>query len=305
MRGRGRQVAESRRSPKTSMSSPPAPARRVCTAALGSMHDAVAGRKRVGLAVLPAQGPRPRARRRSPRRLRARVPEWRSAAGRSRPGAHRPCACRPRVRDCATSRGCGRQRAHALRPPAGSRSPSRGDAISAVRSAIVGDRPVELPIPHLEGMTHRDLQARGVRFHVAEAGSGAPVLLLHGWPQALVLLAEDHPAAGGERRLICPDLRGFGWSEAPPGAYDKQTLADDMLALSRRPRARARRSHRPRLGSVGRLSDVPRARRALRALPGPQHDHAVGVAAVLDRRAGPVARVVPGGDRHAVASDVC
>ena len=27
------------------------------------------------------------------------------------------------------------------------------------------------------------------------------------------------------------DLRGFGWSDAPPGAYDKQTLADDLLAV--------------------------------------------------------------------------
>jgi pimeloyl-ACP methyl ester carboxylesterase len=31
--------------------------------------------------------------------------------------------------------------------------------------------------------------------------------------------------------VICPDLRGFGWSEAPPGAYDKQTLADDVVAI--------------------------------------------------------------------------
>ena len=34
-----------------------------------------------------------------------------------------------------------------------------------------------------------------------------------------------------ERRVICMDLRGFGWSDAPPGAYDKQTLADDIIAV--------------------------------------------------------------------------
>ena len=27
------------------------------------------------------------------------------------------------------------------------------------------------------------------------------------------------------------DLRGFGWSDAPPGGYDKQTMADDLLAV--------------------------------------------------------------------------
>ena len=31
--------------------------------------------------------------------------------------------------------------------------------------------------------------------------------------------------------MICPDLRGFGWSDAPPGRYDKQTMADDLVAL--------------------------------------------------------------------------
>jgi pimeloyl-ACP methyl ester carboxylesterase len=31
--------------------------------------------------------------------------------------------------------------------------------------------------------------------------------------------------------VICPDLRGLGWSEAPPSGYEKETLADDMLAL--------------------------------------------------------------------------
>src|SRR5947209_11324160 len=32
-------------------------------------------------------------------------------------------------------------------------------------------------------------------------------------------------------RVICPDLRGFGWSDAPPSGYRKTQLADDLLAL--------------------------------------------------------------------------
>ena len=31
--------------------------------------------------------------------------------------------------------------------------------------------------------------------------------------------------------MICPDLRGLGWSEAPPGGYEKEGLTDDLLAL--------------------------------------------------------------------------
>jgi pimeloyl-ACP methyl ester carboxylesterase len=32
-------------------------------------------------------------------------------------------------------------------------------------------------------------------------------------------------------RVICPDLRGFGWSDAPPGRYEKKTLARDLVRM--------------------------------------------------------------------------
>jgi pimeloyl-ACP methyl ester carboxylesterase len=88
-------------------------------------------------------------------------------------------------------------------------------------------------MPHVEGVRHRDVEAAGIRFHVAEAGSadGKPVVLLHGWPQHWYAWRHVVPRLATDRRVICPDLRGFGWSDAPPGAYDKQTLADDVLAL--------------------------------------------------------------------------
>ena len=35
----------------------------------------------------------------------------------------------------------------------------------------------------LDGVTHRFVDVRGTRIHVAEAGAGPPLLLLHGWPQ--------------------------------------------------------------------------------------------------------------------------
>jgi len=89
----------------------------------------------------------------------------------------------------------------------------------------------DLTLPVVAGVGHRDVEAAGVRFHVAEAGSGPPLVLVHGWPQnwwiwrrVLPLLAERH-------RVICPDLRGFGWSDAPPGDYAKETLAADLIAL--------------------------------------------------------------------------
>ncbi len=72
-----------------------------------------------------------------------------------------------------------------------------------------------------------------MRFHVAEAGTGEPVLLLHGWPQHWYVWRKVLPLLAGKRRVICPDLRGFGWSDAPPGGYEKRALAEDMVALLR------------------------------------------------------------------------
>jgi pimeloyl-ACP methyl ester carboxylesterase len=87
------------------------------------------------------------------------------------------------------------------------------------------------PMPHVAGVAHRDVLVDGVRLHVAEAGSGPPLLLLHGWPQHWWSWRHLIPALAERHRVIVPDLRGWGWSAAPPGAYAKVTFAQDMLAL--------------------------------------------------------------------------
>ena len=87
------------------------------------------------------------------------------------------------------------------------------------------------PPPELDGIKHRYIDAAGTRLHVAEAGEGPPVVLLHGWPQHWWIWRKVIPALAEERRVICPDLRGFGWSEAPPGPYEMSGFAADTLAL--------------------------------------------------------------------------
>jgi pimeloyl-ACP methyl ester carboxylesterase len=67
--------------------------------------------------------------------------------------------------------------------------------------------------------------------HVAEAGEGDPVVLLHGWPQHWYLWRHVIPPLAGHARVICPDLRGFGWTAAPSGGYDRETMTRDVLAL--------------------------------------------------------------------------
>jgi pimeloyl-ACP methyl ester carboxylesterase len=70
-----------------------------------------------------------------------------------------------------------------------------------------------------------------VRLHIAEAGAGEPLVLLHGWPQHWYEWRDVIGPLAEHYRVICPDLRGFGWSEAPDADYAKETLASDMIAL--------------------------------------------------------------------------
>src|SRR3954454_19753989 len=86
-------------------------------------------------------------------------------------------------------------------------------------------------LPPVPGVRHRDIDAGGIRLHVAEAGDGPPLLLLHGWPQHWWSWRHLIPALAERHRVLVPDLRGWGWSDAPPGDYAKTTFAADMIAL--------------------------------------------------------------------------
>jgi pimeloyl-ACP methyl ester carboxylesterase len=87
--------------------------------------------------------------------------------------------------------------------------------------------------PPLPGVRHTDVQVDRTRWHVAAAGDpGAPpVVLLHGWPQSWWIWRRQIADLAGDHHVIAPDLRGFGWSEAPPGRYSKMGLACDVERL--------------------------------------------------------------------------
>jgi pimeloyl-ACP methyl ester carboxylesterase len=85
--------------------------------------------------------------------------------------------------------------------------------------------------PPVAGVEHRFVEVRGFRMHIAEAGSGEPLLLVHGWPQHWYQWRGVMQRLGDVRRLVVPDLRGFGWSDAPPGPIDPDVFADDLIAL--------------------------------------------------------------------------
>ena len=91
--------------------------------------------------------------------------------------------------------------------------------------------PPERPLPRLDGVTHRYVELPGLRMHVAEAGHGDPVLMLHGFPQHWWEWRKVIPTLAGHHRVICPDLRGAGWTEAPRTGYTRAQLVADVVAL--------------------------------------------------------------------------
>lgn len=86
-------------------------------------------------------------------------------------------------------------------------------------------------IPHVAGVEHEFVDAGGLRTHVALAGEGRPVLMLHGWPQHWYMWRDVIPLVAPHARVIAPDFRGFGWSDVPPDGYRKDQLKRDVLAL--------------------------------------------------------------------------
>jgi pimeloyl-ACP methyl ester carboxylesterase len=98
-------------------------------------------------------------------------------------------------------------------------------------AATDGAAPLRRTLPAVPGVRHSYHQAGDVRLHVAEAGEGQPLVLLHGWPQHWYVWRELIGELAKEYRVICPDLRGFGWSEVPRRSYSRETMADDITAL--------------------------------------------------------------------------
>jgi haloacetate dehalogenase len=78
---------------------------------------------------------------------------------------------------------------------------------------------------------HRTVQANGIRQHYLDAGQGAPVVLLHGFPETNYAWRYQIPALAPRYRVIASDLRGYGETDKPGSGYDKRTMAFDLVEL--------------------------------------------------------------------------
>lgn len=69
------------------------------------------------------------------------------------------------------------------------------------------------------------------RPHIIRRGSGAPVLLLHGWGASADLFARTMDGLEGDFDLIAPDFPGFGATEPPPAPWAVSDYMEWTLAL--------------------------------------------------------------------------
>jgi pimeloyl-ACP methyl ester carboxylesterase len=102
-------------------------------------------------------------------------------------------------------------------------------------SEIEGDVMSSSPAPAtITGATHHRAEVNGTVLHYVSSGTrGAPVLLVHGFPESwwafhrvVPLLAEGH-------RVFAVDLRGFGDSAVADENYTSAVAADDLADLIR------------------------------------------------------------------------
>ncbi|WP_410627333.1 alpha/beta fold hydrolase [Amycolatopsis sp. cmx-8-4] len=75
-----------------------------------------------------------------------------------------------------------------------------------------------------------------VALNVAVGGSGAPIVLLHGFPQTHLMWRHVAADLAADHTVLVPDLRGYGASDKPADTgetYSKRTMAADVVAVAR------------------------------------------------------------------------
>jgi haloacetate dehalogenase len=74
------------------------------------------------------------------------------------------------------------------------------------------------------------------RLFIRRAGTGPPLLLLHGFPETHLMWRRVAPLLATDFTVVCADLRGYGSSSAPASTpdhspYAKSAMAGDMVRM--------------------------------------------------------------------------
>jgi pimeloyl-ACP methyl ester carboxylesterase len=85
----------------------------------------------------------------------------------------------------------------------------------------------------MPAFSHHKAAVNGQLLHFVRAGTGDPVVLLHGWPATWYHWRKLIPLLADRYTVIAPDLRGFGDSSKPPSGYDTRSITEDVVQLVR------------------------------------------------------------------------
>lgn len=79
-----------------------------------------------------------------------------------------------------------------------------------------------------------EMELDGATVHAKVGGAGAPVLLLHGYPQTHAMWSAAAETLAKSYRVVAADLRGYGDSIAMDGDFTFRAMARDQVALMER-----------------------------------------------------------------------
>jgi pimeloyl-ACP methyl ester carboxylesterase len=85
--------------------------------------------------------------------------------------------------------------------------------------------------PFPAGFRTQEIDAGGATIHTRIGGTGAPVVMLHGFADTGDMWGQAATAVAGTHTVVAPDLRGMGLSSQPAGGYDKKTQALDIAGV--------------------------------------------------------------------------
>lgn len=87
-----------------------------------------------------------------------------------------------------------------------------------------------------DSFQHKQIETSEARINVLFGGKGPALLLLHGYPQTHLMWRKIASRLAAKYTVICPDLRGYGESSAPPTSathepYSKRKMAFDQVQV--------------------------------------------------------------------------
>lgn len=86
----------------------------------------------------------------------------------------------------------------------------------------------------MDDFTAAEIKSNEATIFVRYKRSGAPVLLLHGFPETHLMWARVAEILSQQFTVVCADLRGYGRSSCPASTathepYSKRVMANDLI----------------------------------------------------------------------------